>query len=412
MKTKFSYSFIVVAVAFVILVVAVGGTSSFGVFFRPFVIEFGLTRVMTLSAVSLGIILVGFLSLGVGKLSDRLGPRLVLTASGLLLGLGYLVMSQISVIWQQYLFYGMIMGVGLASVIIPSLSTIARWFDDRRSTMTGIVMAGIGTGAIFTPLLVDWLFSSYGWGTGFVVIGIASLVLVVSAAQFLRRGSGQRGQLPDGRVDVKQESLNLEAGEFSLREAIHTRQLWMLWAIFLYLGFCIFSIMAYIAILAVEVGITTTGALNILTVFGLLNIGCSIIIGLFADEIGNRHTLVASLVLMLVSLFLLYGAQPLGVTIPLFLFSTAPSFGCALLVLMSPIVAELFGLKSHGVLLGVIVTGLAIGAAIGSVLAGYIFDITGSSQIVFLICIILIVIAIGLAILLRPTNSRSELTHI
>ena len=403
-KPKPFYRYVIVVAAFVILAVAVGGTSSFGVLFRPFVIEFGWTRAMTLGAVSLGAILVGFLAMGAGRPSDRFGPRLMLTVGGLLLGLGYSAMSQISAIWQQYLFYGMIMGIGLASTIIPSLSTIARWFDGTRGTMTGIVMAGIGTGVTLTPLLADWLISSYGWGTGFIVIGIASLVLVVSAAQFLRHGPGQTGQLPYGGTNVKQENPNLEARGFSLREAIHTRQLWVLWAIFLCLGFCIFTVMVNIAIYAAELRISTTGVFNILSLFGFLNIGGSIIIGPLADKFGNRPVLITSLILMLVALFISYGAKPYWDLYLMIPFAATSGFGCAVLVLISPMVAELFGLSSHGVFLGVIGTGLTIGAAIGSVLAGYTFDITGSYQLAFLICAGVSVIGLILSFLLKPTD--------
>ena len=403
-KRRFFYGNTIVAAVFVILLLAVGITSSFGVYFRPFVIEFGWTRAMTLGAVSLGAILVGFLAMGAGRLSDSFGPRLVLTAGGLLLGIGYLVMSQIHAIWQQYLLYGMIMGIGLASTIIPSLSKIARWFVEVRGTMTGIVMAGIGTGALCTPLLADWLISSYGWCTGFIVMGITSLVLVVSAAQFLRRGPGQMGQLPYGGTDVKQESPNLEARGFSLWEAIHTRQLWVLWAIFLCIGFCIFTVMVNIAIYAAELRISTTGVFNILSLFGFLNIGGSIIIGPLADKFGNRPVLITSLILMLVALFISYGAKPYWDLYLMIPFAATSGFGCAVLVLISPMVAELFGLSSHGVFLGVIGTGLTIGAAIGSVLAGYTFDITGSYQLAFLICAGVSVIGLILSFLLKPTD--------
>ena len=164
--------YMIVMAAFIILLVAIGGTSSFGIFFRPFLTEFGWTKPMTLSTISLGTILVGFAVMGAGIPSDRFGPKIMPIVGGLLLGLGYLAMSQISVLWQRYLFYWIIMGIGLTSAIIPPLSTIARWFEETRGTMTGIAMAGIGIGTIITPLLADWLIPSYGWDLGFIIIGI------------------------------------------------------------------------------------------------------------------------------------------------------------------------------------------------------------------------------------------------
>ena len=402
-RPKFFYGYVIVLAAFVILAVGIGGINSFGVFLEPLLVEFGWTRAVTSGAFSLGMLLLGLLSIVSGILADRFGPRLVLTAGGFFVGLGYLLMSQISGIWQLYLFYGVIMGIGMSSVYVPSVSTIARWFVKRRGMMTGIALASIGAGTMIMPLLAGWLISSYGWRISFIAMGIIVLALMISATQFLRRDPQSRGQLPDGSTEVGQESSNLEDSGLSLREAIHTRQLWMLGAIFLCLGFSAYAIITHIVIHATDLGIPVTSAVNILAIIGGLNIAGRIVIGGAADRIGSRRALIIGIVLLSISLLWLLIAKELWM---LYLFAAIFGFTHAVLVLLSPVVAELFGLSSHGVIMGFTDASCTIGVAIGPVLAGYIFDVTGSYQLGFLIVAAVSFIGLILALFLKPISSR------
>jgi len=152
---KLFYGYIIVAAAFVMLTVMGGTYYSFGVFFTPLLTEFGWTRAMTSGAFSLSILLEGVLGIVMGKATDRWGPRMVITLCGFLLGLGYLLMPQISALWHFYLLYGVIIGIGLGGLWVPPVSIVIRWFAKRRNTMTGIAIAGTGVGGLITPPLAS-----------------------------------------------------------------------------------------------------------------------------------------------------------------------------------------------------------------------------------------------------------------
>ncbi len=96
------------------MLISMGTYTSFGVFLKPIMSEFGWTSAMTSGAHSLSLVAIALLGIGMGGLNDRFGPRVVVSLSGLFFGLGYLLMSQISAIWQLYLFYGVVIGIGMS----------------------------------------------------------------------------------------------------------------------------------------------------------------------------------------------------------------------------------------------------------------------------------------------------------
>jgi len=324
-----------------------------------------------------------------------------MTVCGLFLGLGYLLMSQISAMWQPYLFYGVLFGIGMSS-FVPMASTVARWFVKRRGLMTGIVLSGVGVGTMIMPPVANQLISSYGWRTSYFIIGIIALVLIVAAAQFLRRDPGQVGQLAYGAYEVKVDNVDLGTKGFSFREAVRTRQFWMVSVLFFAFLFYQHAISVHIVPHATDTGISAIGAASIMSVIGGLSIVGRIVMGSAGDRIGNKLSLVIVLVLALGALFGLIAARELRM---FYLFAVLFGFGWGgLSALMSPVVAELFGLKAHGAILGMVLFISAVGGAIGPLIAGRVFDITGSYQLVFLICVVLSVMGLILAALLRPTG--------
>ncbi|MDH5696795.1 MAG: MFS transporter, partial [Dehalococcoidia bacterium] len=244
-KPGFFYGYVIVLIGFVTMLLMFGTFYTFGVFFKPLSTEFGWTWTTTSGAYSLATFLSGLLAIVMGRLTDRFGPRTVMTLCGFLLGLGYLLMSQVSTVWQLYLFYGVVIGVGMSGAFVPPLSTVARWFVRRRGIMTGFVVAGIGIGILIIPSVATWLIESWDWSTAYIVIGAVALVFIILAAQFLRLDPRQMGLLPDGE-NGEARGLNLPARGFSLREAMGRWQLWVLFTILFCFGYCLHTIIAHI----------------------------------------------------------------------------------------------------------------------------------------------------------------------
>jgi len=377
---------------------------AFGVFFKPVLTEFGWTRGLTSGAFSLSMVMQGLLGIVMGGLTDRLGPRTVLTLCGFFLGLGYLLVSQINAVWQLYLFYGVIIGIGMSGIVVPLLSTVARWFVRRRSMMAGIVMSGTGIGTLIGPPVANWLISAYAWRTSYMILGGAVLIIVVSAAQLLRRDPDQMGQLPYGENEGGEHESKVRTEGFSLKQAAYTRQLWIISAMLFCFGFCLFSIIVHIVPHATDLGISAASAASILATIGAVGIAGNVVLGTAADRIGNRQVFLISFILMSSGLFWLVRATEVWM---LCLFAAVLGFARGGMgASESPLVAGFFGLSSHGLIFGVTGLGLTTGAAIGPFLTGSIFDVTGSYQTAFLVCAAISIVGLVLTAFLRPIKAK------
>jgi MFS family permease len=395
-EPRFFYGYVIVAAAFLILMTALMPQSTYGVFFEPLLREFGWSRTVISGASALKDIAFGSSCIVTAKLCERFNPRVIVSIWGVLMGLSYFLMSQINSVWQLYFYFGILTAFSM-SVFIALLSIVARWFVKRRGLMTGVVFSGFGLASVIGPPVTNWLIVTYDWRQSFLILGIASLVIMVLAAQFLKRDPQQVGQLPYGASSMEQHASDVWG--MSLSAALHTRQLWLLCGMYFAFCFCFLAVMVHIVIHGIGLGLTPANAANILAIYGIVGIASVNLMGISGDRFGNRRTLASCFILMLISFFWLLVAREAW---QLYLFAVI--FGLAwggMQVLFSPLVAEIFGLKSHGVILGVTSFGGAIGAAAGPLLAGYIFDKAGSYSMAFIICIAVAVIAVVFTLLLR-----------
>ena len=398
------YGYFIVAAAFCSIFVLFAVYYAFGVFFKPVLEEFGWTRAMTSGAFSLSALLMGVLGIVMGGLNDRFGPRVVMTLCGILIGLGYILMSQIRTIWHLYLFYGIFVGAGMSASYIPLMSTVARWFKEKRSVISGVVVAGIGIGALVGPPAATWLISVYNWRISYLILGVIVSVVIVLSAQILKRDPEQMGVEAYGGSGGEQEEVSPNIVALSLGEAIRTLQFWMVFGIFFSIGFCIFAIFVHTVPHAIEMGISAKNAANILATIGGVSIFGKVLMGRAADKIGIGKTYLISFILMSAALF---WTIPANVAWMLYLFAVLFGFsygGCA--VLQSPLVAELFGLRAHGLIFGVVFLGESIGGAISPILTGYLFDVMASYRWAFILCALFSSIGIIFCAILVPKKKN------
>ena len=400
-KQRFFYGYVVVAVAFSIQLITWGTFNTFGIFFNPLQTEFGWSRAAISGAASLSMFLCGFVGIIVGSLNDRFGPRLVITACGFFFCLGYLLMSGLNTIWQLYLFYGLMIGIGMSGTDVVLLSTIARWFVKKRGMMSGIMKVGTGVGMVIVPLVASRLIIVYDWRMTYAILSAIALIFVISFAQFLRRDPAQMQQLAYGE-EANAGSLNSVEGGLYLREAIHTRQFWTICVVNLIFLLCAMTIVVHIVPHALDLGISATNAAIVLSIIGGASIVGRFMMGSLGDIVGNEQAVIICFLTLVVAVFWLQLAKELWM---LYLFAVVYGFSHGgFVTLISPTVAGFFGTRSHGLIFGVVFFSGTIGGTIGPVLAGHIFDVTNSYEIAFLTLTFLSITGLVLSMSLRPTG--------
>jgi OFA family oxalate/formate antiporter-like MFS transporter len=397
------YGYIVVAASFIIMILAQGLYIIFGIFFNPLLEEFSWTRATISGAYSLSTILQGVLGIAMGGLVDRFGPRIVVTVCGVFMGAGSLLMSQVNSVWQIYLFYGVIIGVGMSGLWVPLLSPISRWFVTRRSMMTGIVMSGMTIGGVVAPLIVSRLIVAYDWRKTFIIIGSAALFGIVLFAQFFKRDPGRSGHLPYGAGEDTRTNLSPDVTSYNLKEAAQTIQFWLCLVILFCFGYGVIAIAVHLVPHITGLGISDVSAADVLAINGGVGIiGNFVVGGIIGDRIGNRKVLLIGLFLTVASLVWLLSSRELWM---FYLFAIVLGIATGSIgTSESPLVARLFGLTNHGLIYGVFVLGFSAGGAVGPLATGYIYDVTGSYHNAFLSCIAFIVAGFILTLFLRPTR--------
>ena len=381
MRKSLFYGYIVAAAGFWVWFIAFGITLTFSVFFVPVSTEFHWTRADTALASSLSVMMTGLLALIMGWLTDRLGPRFVVSFFGSFLGIACLLLSRVTELWQFTLCHALVFSIGTSTASVPIMATVSRWFIKRRGFISGLVQSGLGIGGFIIAPVTAWLISAYGWRTAYVVLAVVAFVGIIASGLFLRRDPRDMGLLPDAaKVEnalTGKKSVTSQDPALSIRQLIGSNQFWILAGLYFAFGFCRSTFTTHVAPHVQDLGFTLTEAANVLAIINLASIVGRIGMGRAADVMGMRFAMMIS-----------YGATVLdmiwglmtrdlwGLYVYAFIFG----FGWgAQAVLRYPATAEVFGLRSAGLMMGILgIFENVAGAGVGVWLAGYVFDMSGN----------------------------------
>lgn len=401
---RFFYGYTIVIAGTWMLILIYGMRTAYGVFINPLESEFGWSRAAVSGAFSVSMMVQGMLAPLMGSLTDRIGPRLVLVIASILSASGYALLYLTNSIWQLFLLYALI-GISMSGYLVPILSTFARWFFARRNVVSGIALAGISLGTFLSPPAVTLLILQYDWRVAFAVMGVICLIFITFVSYFIRRQPSDLGLRPYGESHEVASIQNNKTG-LILKEASRSSMLYVAFLIFLCFGYVMIAITVHLVPYAIDVNMSPSTAANILAVSGLLAIASSVILGIAADKIGIKYVLVFGFILLAATTFWLVSVRDEWT---FYAFAALFGFGTGIVTVESPLAAWLFGLRSHGLIFGIISLGFTIGAALGPFLTGFIFDTKGSYQLAFIICGVVGIIGAVLSLTLAPIKKRSSI---
>ncbi|PIE63153.1 MAG: hypothetical protein CSA25_01470 [Desulfobacter postgatei] len=419
-QKKIFYGWTIVAVAFLIGLTQAGVFQNvLSIFLKPMSQAFGWNRSIITGSIAVGSLSGGILSPVLGPYLDRHGPRKAAFWGITILSAGLIALSQLSSVWQLYLFFGTgrMISSGLLSLVVTV--SVSNWFIEKRGRAMGISQLGSRIGIAFLPLLVQHIILSYGWRTAWAVLG--GIVFAFSALPsliFLKRRPEDVGLLPDGRApeknlrsgkapdETKQATvLNLENEPVWTRKtAFQTVSFWQLVFVMcvIYLvgagsNFHLFPFMT-------DQGLPATMAVLVITVLSVCAALGGVLFGFLAEKISVKILMGGVLITIGILFYTVFWA----VKSPVWIFLFALVYGTirgGVLPLIFLLWTEFYGRRSSGTVLGIAGPFRMAANAAGPVSAAIFFDLFHSYWIPFSAFTILLVMAGLLCLAAKPPVS-------
>ncbi|MFC1945570.1 MFS transporter [Chloroflexota bacterium] len=403
-KPRLYYGYVVVAAGLVAGIFILAPFISIGVFFKPISGDLGWLRATTSVASSIAMLVQGILSIFSGRITDRYGPRVVLVAAALLIGGGNLLLSQMSELWQFYIFYGVMVGGAAVTAEIPLMATVSRWFVRKRGMMAGITKMGGGLGIMLGPLVSSLLIANYGWRDAYLYTAIICFLGIIAGTVFLRHDPADMGLLPDGDVQPPEADVSAPARGYSVRDAIGTRQFWTCSFAWLLLMFCVQVVVVHLVNHVTDMNISATIGAAVISVIGICSLVGRVGLASLGDRIGPKWAYLMAIGLLVSALVAVLLASDVWA-----FYIFAVIYGVAhgaFFVLMVPILAGLFGVASLGGIYGWVFFIGTLGGLAGPIAAGWIYDVTGTYRYAFLLMLVFSLVAALLMFSLRPIREN------
>ncbi|MBI3452346.1 MAG: MFS transporter [Rhodospirillales bacterium] len=394
------YGWLIVALCFVALSLAMSARSTLGLVMPVWEAELGWSRSFVSTGASLTLIVIAIVAPVAGNSIDRFGPRIVLTLGMLAVGAGLILTATMQQAWQFLVFFGVAAAIGFGIVANHIVSTtVALHFDANRGLATGAATAGSTAGQLLVVPALAVLLVTTGWRPSFLALGIGALALAPVMWLFIRRH-----QSPRPNAGEANDALATRLA-YLLRSRVFHALLWS----FVICGFTTAGVIeVHLIPYAIACGFPPLqsayayGALSAFNMIGMIGAG-------YLTDRMSRPLLLGSIYiargLCFIILMYIAGDLPLlfifAVAFGLFDYSTVPP--------TASLVASHLGLRIMGLAMGLLAAGHALGAALGAFLGGYLFDLFARYDFVWIASIGLAITAGLIAFTIRENRAPTTL---
>ena len=400
-RLPFYYGWIIALACALTLGFAYTTWYSFSVFFVALIQEFGWSRAASAGVFSFFVIVVGLSGAVAGALADKYGPGKVGTVGSLILGLGLIACSQMTSLWQFYLFFGIVTATGLASAgWIPSVTMVSRWFSARYGTAIGIASAGIGVGILIMVPVTQMVIDSSGWRTAYLVLAAVAFLLILPVQALLLRGRPEDlGLLRDGRKPAA-KSVSRDAVPapsrivdkawaervWSVGNVVRTRRYWFIFFMLALGNISSQMLMVHQVAFLVDGGYEKLFAASAMGLVGFFSIFAKMGWGWASDRLGREITWTAGFACIIVGIGLLALTRVVPSAIVVYIYALLFALGYGVAPPLGPAAAsDVFAGRRFGSIYGTLGVGNAIGSGAGAFLAGLVFDLTGGYNLAFIV---------------------------
>ncbi len=414
------YGWYIVGVALVAQFVAAGTTSYVsGVFLKPMTTDLGWTRGDFSGVQTVSTFVTGALGLFIGVQIDRRGPRLLMFVGGILSGGALIMFSQVHNLWEFYLIRGVAQTAGNAMLgnLVVNV-TLSRWFVARRGMAVAIASAGVSLGGVVMAPLAAWWVGAYGWQTAWILIGLLVWVLILPSAYVIRRSPEDWGALPDGMSAAEAEAYGasrkrasaVSEVQWTREEAVRTPAIWLV--IFAYgianigLGAMLLHLISFLT----DQGYSRATAATLFSVLSWSALLSKAFWGTLMDRFHARFLSAVGFGISALSIIALLVLAPKSELLAVLVLAVYGLGIGGTVPLQETVWASYFGRTHLGKIRSIAMPFSIIFGAGGPLMAGILYDRTGSYTVAF--CLFALFSALGLVLILlarppvRPVAAR------
>jgi OFA family oxalate/formate antiporter-like MFS transporter len=381
---------------------------AWSVFIKPLNAEFGWSRAEIAMAFAICCLVFGLMTFPAGRISDKFGPRPVVMAGGIILGIGFVLSGFIQTKLQLYITYGLISGFGGGIIYLPPIATAPKWWPDRRALATGFAVVGLGLGSFIMGPLATWIIQNpgMGWRYVFWYCGVAMGLMALIAGAFLKvppagyKPAGWSPPAPAAGATVK------VTRDFTHEETTKDAKFWLLYAAYFCGSFAGLMVIGHLAGHGRDQGLTAMAAAGAVSSLALFNAATRVLSGWFVDMIGIRGYFAACFALQAAVMLLLY---PLGGNYYA-LWAIAAIIGWnygAMFTLFPATCLQFYGPTAQGSNYGLLFTAWGLAGFAGPWVGGYLKDSTGTYYIPFICGAVLCALGTLILATTKPPEKKS-----
>ena len=386
------FGWYIVATCFFIAFLTVGVRNAFGIFVIPMSEEFGWTRTTISLAAASGFLINGITQPFLGHLFDRIGGRRVIVVGLVLIGICTLLLSLTFHILFMLVVFSFLLSTALSGPSLTNtMALISKWFKRRRATAISINTVGTSFGGLILVPFAMYFLQAAGWRMTWLILGLLILFLAVPLSLlFIRENPEALGLLPDGDKEYQEQGEREKKedylGEFEVDhwiKSFRSSPMWQLSAAYVVCGVTTGMISTHFVPFAIERGISPGQAALIFGLMMGLNSLGGIGAGVLSDKFGRKNVLAAVYLLRGIGYVMLVCIPS---SLGMWAFAVAAGFSwVASVPLTSALTADVYGLRVLATISGVTFMCHQVGSFIMVLLAGFLFDLTGSYTLPFAI---------------------------
>lgn len=407
MKTQKLKNRWLIAASAVGIHISIGSVYAYSVMTNPVKDIFDVDGSVIKWAFKIAILLLGLSAAFLGRWVEKVGPKVSGTTAGLFYGIGILgsgLAVQLESLTLFYLCYGVIGGIGLGLGYITPVSTLVKWFPDRRGLATGMAIMGFGFAALIFGPVMQSLFDSVGVSNAFYILGAIYMILILSSARYIERPP--EGYMPEGYKPGEGKKIKADMANISANEALKTPRFYYIWIMmFINIACGIAIISAASPMMQEKLNYTPMEAAAIVGLIGVFNGLGRIMWSSLSDYLGRANTYIIFFAFQILAFFFLPKIS-MELTFLVVLFTVITMYGGGFATLPA-FLGDLFGTKQLGAIHGMVLAAWGLAGVVGPTIYDMVKNATGSLEATLTVFAGLFVVALVVSLLMKRTVTKA-----